>query len=107
MVMRGEQLIIPQELQAMVVQLAHEGHIGYDKTINTLVPRDGGDGQGVRGDMCSMPGVRSKDQSGASIYQRGHDSTFMLTSRGPYTVFHFHSQKPAMCGLAQLHPLFP
>ena len=36
MVLRGEQLVIPGELQPIVVQLAHEGHLGYDKTISTL-----------------------------------------------------------------------
>ena len=36
MVVRGEQLVIPRDLQAMVVQLAHEGHMGHEKTLNTL-----------------------------------------------------------------------
>lgn len=36
LVLRGEQLVIPEELQPIVVQLAHEGHMGYDKTISTL-----------------------------------------------------------------------
>ena len=36
MLMRGEQLIIPKELQAVVVQIAHEAHFGYDKTLNIL-----------------------------------------------------------------------
>ena len=36
MVVRGEQLVIPTELQPMVVQLAHEGHFGHEKTLNTL-----------------------------------------------------------------------
>ena len=36
-VMRGEhQLIIPDELQASVVQLAHEGHLGADNTLGLL-----------------------------------------------------------------------
>ena len=36
LVLRGEQLVIPEELQLIVVQLAHEGHMGYEKTISTL-----------------------------------------------------------------------
>ena len=36
MLVRGEQLLIPAELQPMVVQLAHEGHFGHEKTLNTL-----------------------------------------------------------------------
>ena len=36
MIVRGEQLVIPEDLQVAVVQLAHEGHLGYDKTIGTL-----------------------------------------------------------------------
>ena len=32
LVFRGEQLIIPQVLQKEVIQLAHEGHQGQDKT---------------------------------------------------------------------------
>ena len=36
MVVRGEQLVIPEELQAIVVQLAHEGHPGFEKTLGLL-----------------------------------------------------------------------
>ena len=36
LVVRGEQLLIPSELQATVVQLVHEGHLGHEKTLNTL-----------------------------------------------------------------------
>ena len=37
MVVRGDhQLIIPEELQVLVVQLAHEGHMGADKTLGLL-----------------------------------------------------------------------
>ena len=36
LVVRGEQLVIPKGLQAIVIQLAHEGHMGYEKTLNTL-----------------------------------------------------------------------
>ena len=36
LVMRGGQLVIPKELQSVVVQLAHEGHFMYEKTLNTL-----------------------------------------------------------------------
>ena len=39
MVVRGKQLVIPAELQPMVVQLAHEGHFGHEKTLNTLRQR--------------------------------------------------------------------
>ena len=35
MFLRCEQLLIPEKLQAVVVQLAHEGHFGYDKALNT------------------------------------------------------------------------
>ena len=31
--MRGEQLVIPRELQAEIIQMAHEGHLGQDKTL--------------------------------------------------------------------------
>ena len=31
--MRGEQIVIPRELQATVVHLAHKGHLGQDKTL--------------------------------------------------------------------------
>jgi hypothetical protein len=37
LVVRGEhQLVIPRELQPLVVQLAHEGHMGVDKTLGLL-----------------------------------------------------------------------
>ena len=36
MVVRGDRLVIPAELQAMVVQLAHETHQGFDKTLSLL-----------------------------------------------------------------------
>ena len=35
-VMRGDQIVIPRELQAMAVHLAHEGHLGQDKTLGLL-----------------------------------------------------------------------
>ena len=35
-IMRGEQIVIPRELQATVVHLAHEGHLGQDKTLGLL-----------------------------------------------------------------------
>ena len=35
-VMRGEQVVIPKELQPMVVHLAHEGHLGQDKMLGLL-----------------------------------------------------------------------
>ncbi len=34
--MRGEQLLIPEGLQAHAIQLAHEGHLGVDKTLGLL-----------------------------------------------------------------------
>ena len=36
MVVRGERLTIPGELQPMVVQLAREGHLGQEKTLGLL-----------------------------------------------------------------------
>ena len=36
LVVRGEQLIIPQNLKLEVVQLAHEGHQGQDKTLQWM-----------------------------------------------------------------------
>ena len=36
LVVRGEQLIIPGGLQQEVIQLAHEGHQGQDKTLQWL-----------------------------------------------------------------------
>ena len=36
LVVRGEQLIIPLELQGEVIQLAHEGHQGQDKTLQWM-----------------------------------------------------------------------
>ena len=36
MVVRGDKLVIPEELQAIVVQLAHEGHLGFEKTLGLL-----------------------------------------------------------------------
>ena len=36
LVIRGEQLVIPKGLQPIVIQLAHEGHMGYEKTLDTL-----------------------------------------------------------------------
>ena len=36
LVVRGEQLIVPQALQEEVIQLAHEGHQGQDKTLQLL-----------------------------------------------------------------------
>ena len=36
LVVRGEQLIIPQALQGDVIQLAHEGHQGQDKTLQWM-----------------------------------------------------------------------
>ena len=35
-VMRGDQIVIPRELQATAVHLAHEGHLGQDKTLGLL-----------------------------------------------------------------------
>ena len=35
-VMRGDQIVIPRELQATVVHPAHEGHLGQDKTLGLL-----------------------------------------------------------------------
>ncbi len=35
-VMRGDQIVIPRELQATTVHLAHEGHLGQDKTLGLL-----------------------------------------------------------------------
>ena len=35
-VVRGSQLIIPKNLQAEVIQLAHEGHLGQEKTLGML-----------------------------------------------------------------------
>ena len=35
-VMRGDHVVIPRELQATVVHLAHEGHLGQDKTLGLL-----------------------------------------------------------------------
>jgi hypothetical protein len=66
--MRGEQIIIPRELQATVVHLAHEGHLGQDKTL------------GLLRETCWFPGIgdlvhkfvstcrpcRAKDQDGAA-----------------------------------------
>ena len=36
LVVRGEQLIIPLELQGEVIQLAHKGHQGQDKTLQRM-----------------------------------------------------------------------
>ena len=36
MVVKGDQLVIPKEVQATMAQLAHEGHMGHEKTLNTL-----------------------------------------------------------------------
>ena len=36
LVVRGQQLVIPGELQPLVVQIAHEGHLGSDKTLGLL-----------------------------------------------------------------------
>ena len=36
MVVRGDQLVIPAELEPVVVQLAHETHQGFEKTLNLL-----------------------------------------------------------------------
>ena len=36
MVVRGEQLVIPKELWKHVIQVAHEGHMGQDKTLALL-----------------------------------------------------------------------
>ena len=36
LVVRGEQLIIPLELQGEVIQLAHKGHQGQDKTLQQM-----------------------------------------------------------------------
>ena len=36
LVVRGEQLIIPETLQGEGIQLAHEGHQGQDKTLKLL-----------------------------------------------------------------------
>ena len=35
-IMRGTQIIIPESLQAEVIGLAHEGHIGTTKTLSLL-----------------------------------------------------------------------
>ena len=35
-VVRGSQLVIPKNLQAEVIQIAHEGHLGQDKTLGML-----------------------------------------------------------------------
>ena len=36
-IVRGEQLVIPEELQPDVIQLVHEGHtLGYEKTLGLL-----------------------------------------------------------------------
>ena len=36
LVVRGEQLVIPKELWRHVIQVAHEGHMGQDKTLALL-----------------------------------------------------------------------
>ena len=36
LVMRGERLVVPKELRPIVVMLAHEGHLGQDKTLGLL-----------------------------------------------------------------------
>ena len=36
LVVRGEQLVIPKELWKHVIQVAHEGHMGQDKTLALL-----------------------------------------------------------------------
>ena len=36
LVVRGEQLVIPKELWTHVIQVAHEGHMGQDKTLGLL-----------------------------------------------------------------------
>ena len=36
LVVRGDQLVIPTELQAIVVQTAHDGHLGQDKTLGLM-----------------------------------------------------------------------
>ena len=35
-IMRGSQAVIPTSLQAEIIELAHEGHMGEDKTLNLL-----------------------------------------------------------------------
>ena len=35
-ILRGEQVIIPKSLQADIIELAHEGHQGIDKTLRLL-----------------------------------------------------------------------
>ena len=48
-IVRGEQLIIPEELQQDVIQLAHEGHtLGYEKTL------------GLLRESCWFPGMGDK-----------------------------------------------
>ena len=36
MVVRGDQLVIPEELQPIVVQLAHKGPLCFEKTLGLL-----------------------------------------------------------------------
>jgi hypothetical protein len=35
-IMRGERILIPEELQAEVIQIAHESHLGRVKTIGLI-----------------------------------------------------------------------
>ena len=36
LVMRGEKLVLPKDLQAAAIQLAHEGHLGQEKPLGLL-----------------------------------------------------------------------
>ena len=59
------------ELQVTVVQLALEGHPGFEKTLGSaqrehLVPRDVKHGQDINGDVCGMPGSKTRDRTGAT-----------------------------------------
>ena len=36
LIMRGDRLVLPKELQPAAIQLAHEGHLGQEKTLGLL-----------------------------------------------------------------------
>ena len=63
LVVRGEQLIIPQALQGDVIQLAHEGHQGQDKTLQWMRQSVWFPNMGAKV-LFAMPGSAGQDRDG-------------------------------------------
>ena len=81
MIIREGRLLVPESLRAVTIQIAHEGHLGQQKTLGLLrllvVSEYGRLGQGIRGDVCTVSGSTAQDSLGTDKFHRvsGHADT--------------------------------